>query len=74
MASGLSQGVAAHVNNFAGLATAGMEGVSSLVAARPWANREVAPWSLGDCVAWYVGLILALVVLRTLLLRRRRTL
>ena len=74
VASGLSQGVAAHVNNFAGLATAGMEGVSGLVAARPWANREVAPWSLGDCVAWYVGLILALVVLRTLLLRRRRTL
>lgn len=73
VASGLSHGVAAHLNNFAALATEGMAGVSALVAARPWSNREVAPWSLAGCAAWYAGLALLLLLLRAVLLRRRRT-
>lgn len=60
----VSQILAAHFNNFAALATDGLVAVSRGIAACPWSSREVQPWSLGACFAWYAALVLVLLVLR----------
>ena len=73
-ASCVSVRLAAYVNNFAALVTETMSGLSRVVASVPGADLEVAPWSAGACIAWYLALALLLWLLRTLLLRRRRTL
>lgn len=58
-ASFVSETLAAHVNNFAALATRLMVGVSKAVASVPGANFEVAPWSPWQCLGWYLALGLA---------------
>lgn len=59
LASFASETLAAHVNNFAALATRVMVGVSKAVAHLPGANFEVEPWPLWLCLGWYVALGLA---------------
>lgn len=74
LASFLSDFAAVHFNNFAALATGFLADLSRLVASRSWSSRDVEPWSLGVCVAWYAAFAAALLTLRIWLLRRRRRL
>ncbi len=74
LASFFSNRLAAHTNNLAALVAKAMSGISVAVSRMPGANFEVAPWSVGACVAWYAAFALLLVLLRRVLSRRRRTL
>lgn len=68
----LSERLAAHFNNFAALSTDLMAGLSRLIGSWPWSNHAVEPWSVATCVAWYVGGILTLLILRGAVHYRRR--
>ena len=74
LVSFLSDFAAVHFNNFAALATGFLSDLSRLVASRSWSSRDVEPWSLGVCVAWYAAFAAALLTLRIWLLRRSRRL
>lgn len=71
-ASFVSSALASVLNNAAALATSVMVGVSRLVAAVPCASAEVSPWTLWQCAAWYLVLVLSLYLIRSVVLRRRR--
>lgn len=55
--------LAAHFNNLAALVTQAMVVVACAVAKIPWANFEIPPWGVFDCLGWYAafGLFLYLV-------------
>lgn len=57
MSSWVSVAIAAHVNNFAALATSAMAGISGAVAKIPGSNFEVRSWSVWECVLWYAALM-----------------
>ena len=66
----VSEGLAAHLNNFAALFTRAMVGVSAAVSRLPGANLEVGRWTLLQCAEWYALLALVVVLVR---LRRARS-
>ena len=70
----VSETLAGYVNNFAALITGAMAGVSSVVAAIPGANFEIAPWSVAVCIEWYAVMGLTLGLLTHVMERRRRIL
>lgn len=74
LASYVSEGLAAHVNNFAALVTRLMAGVSRAVADLPGANFEVRPWTVGECLAWYAVFAMSVWLAGSVAERRRRTL
>ena len=61
----LSEGVAAHFNNMAALASSAMAGIAGAVARLPFADFEVARWSLTACAAWYAALVLLIMGVRS---------
>lgn len=61
-ASFVSETVAAHLNNLSALFTKAMVGVSSAVARLPGANLETGPWPTWACLAWYLALLLLLML------------
>ncbi len=70
LASFVSDGLAAHLNNFAALCTRAMASVSSFVAGLPGASVDVAPWTPAMCAGWYAACVLAVRLARE---RARRT-
>lgn len=56
LASFISPALAAYPNACAGLIMRIMSAVCSLVAQMPGACIEIAPWSIGECLAWYVAM------------------
>lgn len=70
LCSAVSDGIAAHFNNFSALSTSLMAGLSRLIGSWSWSNQTVEPWSVSDCIACYAGGILLLLFLRSLLRRR----
>lgn len=58
----LSDGVAAHLNNMAALATSAMSAVSEAVAALPFSDFTVPRWPVAACAAWYAALMAGLLV------------
>lgn len=59
LASYVSEALAAHLNNFAGLFTRAMLGVAEAVSRLPGANIDLGAWSLLQCVEWYAVIALA---------------
>ena len=57
LASFVSEGVAAHLNNVSALFTQAMVGVSSAVARLPGANVETGSWPVWLCLVWYAALL-----------------
>lgn len=74
MASYFSEPLAVHLNNLSALATGSLAGLSRFVASQGWSSRPVRPWSIPECIAWYVAMVLALLAARAVILRRRRRL
>lgn len=62
---------ASHLNNGAALVIKAMAGISWMTSALPYSNLEVAPWSLWMCAGWYVGVVLAFWLVRSVYLHRR---
>ncbi len=50
----ISETLASHINNFAGLATSGMVVISETVARLPFANFEIGKISAFECILWYI--------------------
>lgn len=71
LTSFISERLAAYPNACAGLIMRLMSAICSLIARIPNANIELAPWSIGECLAWYAAfaatfwLILAIHTRRT---------
>ena len=61
-ASFVSPALASHANNLAALVTGCMASASRAVASVPFCRIEVEPWPAWLCVAWYVGLAVAVFV------------
>lgn len=72
LASFVSETLAAHINNFAALATGVMASVSGTIAGIPGASFDVSPWPLGVCVIWYAVSFLLLFSLTRFFSARRR--
>lgn len=66
--------LAAHANNSAALLVEAMTGVSWVAARIPGANLVVEPWPWWKCVAWYAVVLLAFWLIRSVRLRRVRSL
>lgn len=60
LVSFVSETLAAHLNNFAGLFTKGMVGISEFVSRLPGSNLVTGSWSVVECAEWYVMLALVL--------------
>lgn len=71
MASFVSETLAAHFNNFSALATEALAALSRIVASQDWSSKDIRPWTLTECVAWYALAIILLLFLRSFLLRRK---
>lgn len=69
----VSERLAAHVNNLAALLTTLMVGVAEAVSRFPGGNMEVT-WSIGTCLAWYVALVLAAWLYRSVRQRQKAAL
>lgn len=59
LTSFISENLAAYPNACAGLIMRLMFAICALVAKLPCANIELAPWSIGECLAWYAAMIAA---------------
>ena len=70
----VSHTLAAHFNFVAALVAKGMVGVSWAVSRLPGATVRTSPWTIWDCAAWYAVLGLSMWLVRSVVLRRRRTL
>ena len=64
LAGFVSETVASHLNNFSALGALAMSGISAAVARLPFADFEVARWSLTACAAWYAALVLLIMGVR----------
>jgi len=65
LASYVSETLAAHLNNFAGLFTRAMLGVAEAVSRLPGANFEMDSWSLLQCAEWYALIALVVYLVRS---------
>ena len=66
LTSYLSEGLAAHFNNFSALFTRAMFGLAKTVAGLPGANLETGSWSALQCVEWYALVFLVLYLIRSI--------
>ena len=73
LASFVSEGLAAHLNNVSALFTRAMVGVSSAVARLPGANLETGSWPVWLCLVWYAALLAMLFAARRIADSRRRS-
>lgn len=73
MASFVSEGLAAHLNNVSALFSRAMAGVSAAVARLPGANLETGCWPVWACLAWYAALLGVLYAARRFGGRRGRS-
>ena len=71
VASGLSEPLAAHVNNLCALCIRLMVLVAELVSRLPGANFETERWPVLACVLWYAGVLLVGAVMWRIGERRR---
>lgn len=74
LAGFVSETLAAHLNNFSGLFTRAMLGISSAVASIPFANIEIRPWPIVICIEIYAVMLLVLILSAMIMKRRHRTL
>lgn len=56
VASYVSEGLAAHVNNLCALGIRSLEFVAEIVSRLPFASFDTGSWPLTVCALWYVGL------------------
>lgn len=70
----VSDTLAAHFNFAAALVAKFMVGISWAVSRLPGATVRTSPWTVWDCAAWYAVLGLSMWLVRSVVLRRRRTL
>ena len=64
MAGFFSDGIAAHLNNMAALATSAMSAISEVTASLPFSDFTVPQWTITSCTAWYAALVAGLLLLR----------
>jgi len=65
LTSYVSETLAAHLNNFAGLFTRAMLGVAEAVSRLPGANLDLGAWSFLQCAEWYAVIGLAAYLVRS---------
>lgn len=70
LTSFISERLAAYPNACAGLIMRLMFAVCSLISKIPYANIELAKWSIGECLAWYAALAAFLWLCLTINTRR----
>lgn len=72
LASFIWDPLAAHFNNLAALVTDAMVVVARAVASLPFANLEIPPWGVADCLGWYTAFGLFLYLIHHIQERRRQ--
>ena len=61
-----------YLNSFVSAILSVMVGVARLVASIPWANFQIRPWGMPECLLWYAGLSLILYLFFLSLVRHKK--